>query len=174
MKLNQVNTPAFHFDNKKILLAILPYWDPMIPPNGIAHLKRFLQNYGYKVKTVDVIVEETFQKIYIDYFKLLEEFVPENHRGNFYNIGHDLIQDHMMAHYNYTDEKKYLEVVKELVRQTYWVRINERQASRLNRVWDKFYSHLEDYFLHLVEREKPASLGLTVYKCTLPDSLFAL
>ncbi|MCP4153641.1 MAG: VacJ family lipoprotein, partial [bacterium] len=43
---------------KKILLAILPYWDPMIPPTGIASLKTFLQKHGYTVKIVDYIVAE--------------------------------------------------------------------------------------------------------------------
>ncbi|MCP4158062.1 MAG: hypothetical protein GY757_60725, partial [bacterium] len=170
--LNAAETNTW--DEKKILLGILPYWDPIIPPNGIAHLKRFLQKHGYIVKTVDLIVEEKFQEIYSSYFKLLEEFVDESGRGNFFNIGHDVMQDHMMAHYNYTDEKMYLQLVKEVIHKTYYVRIDDQQARRLNRLLDEFYTHLEECFLQLVEKEKPSYIGLTAYKCTLPASLFAL
>ena len=159
---------------EKILLGILPYWDPMIPPNGIAHLKSYLQKYGYTVKTVDVIVEEKFQEIYRKYFKLLEEFVPYDHRGNFYNIGHDVMQDHMMAHYNYDDEREYLELVKWIVYYTFYVRLSDSQARRLNRLLDEFYDELTRYFLGLLEKETPGVVGLTTYKCTLPASLFAL
>jgi len=70
----------------------------------------------------------------------------------------------MEAKFTKSSEKKYLELVKELVRQIYWVHIDEKQARPLNRVWDEFYSSLENYFLHLVEREKPTYVGLTVYK----------
>jgi radical SAM superfamily enzyme YgiQ (UPF0313 family) len=161
-------------NNKKILLAILPYWDPMIPPNGIGHLKSFLQEHGYIVKTVDVIVEKKFQDIYSRYFNLLEEFVPEDQRANFYNIGNEMLQDHLMVHYNYTDEKRYVELVKELVYKTFYVHLDDEQTCRLNRLLDEFYSYLEEYFLELVEKEKPAVIGLTVYKCTIASSLFAL
>lgn len=158
----------------KILLAIFPFWDPIIPPNGIAHLKNFLQKHGYIVRTVDVIVEEIFQKIYRNYFKLLEAYVPENNRGNFYNIGHYLMQNHMMAHYNYDSERDYIELVKDLIYKTYYVHISEIQAHELNNVLDDFYFNLETYFMDLLEKEKPAVVGATAYKCTLPASLFAL
>lgn len=160
--------------NKKILLALLPYWDPLIPPNGIAHLKRFLQKYGFRVKTVDFTIEDTFRQIYDNYFRLLEEFIPEDNRGNFYNIGNDVLQNHMMAHTNHTDGKKYMELVKDLVYKTYYTRIQNHQARALTRLLEEFYRHLEVCFLELVAAEKPDVMGLTVYKGTLPASLFAL
>lgn len=160
--------------DKKILLAILPYWDPIIPPNGIAHLKNFLQKNGYMVKTVDIIVERIFQELYRKYFKLLEECIPPGNRGNFYNIGHYLMQYHMMAHYNHDNEKEYMEVVKELVYKIYYTDIDNMQAGKLDEVLDEFYLNLEAYFLDLMEREKSAVFGLTAYKCTLPASLYVL
>ncbi|MDQ1353566.1 MAG: hypothetical protein QG657_3872 [Acidobacteriota bacterium] len=161
-------------DIKKILLALMPYWDPLIPPNGIAHLKRFLQDYGFQVKTVDVILQEPFQQIYDSYFKLLKEWVPEDHQGNFYNIGHEVLENHLMAHYNYTDEKKYLEAVKQLVYNTYYIHIQDNQVCALNRLMTEFYETLEAYILRLAAEEKPEVLGLTAYRGTLPASLFAL
>jgi radical SAM superfamily enzyme YgiQ (UPF0313 family) len=160
--------------NKKILLAMLPYWDPIIPPNGISHLKSFLQKHDYEIKTVDVVIEEVFQNIYRTYFKLLEECVPESNRGNFYNIGHYLIQNHMMAHYNYDSERDYIDLVKNLVYKTFYVNISDSRAHELNKVWDDFYLNLEAYFMDLLEKEKPAVVGFSAFKCTLPASLFAL
>jgi hypothetical protein len=165
---------AARWNKKKILLAILPYWDPMIPPNGIAHLKSFLQGRGYEVKAVDVIVEERFQDIYDSYFNLLEQWVPEDRQGNFYNIGSEMLQDHFMMHFNYTDREKYEALVKDMVYKTFYVSFDDDRVRRLNECLDEFYACLEDYFLALVEREKPAVIGLTAYKCTLASSLFAL
>lgn len=160
--------------NKKILLALLPYWDPMIPPNGIAHLKGFLQAYGYHVMTVDVIVEKKFQDIYNSYFDLLRAFVPEDHQGNFFNIGNEMLQDHLMMHYNSTDEKQYLELVKFMVHKTFYIHLDDEQTRELKGLLDEFYAYLEEYFLDLVTREKPEVIGLTAYKCTIAASLFAL
>jgi hypothetical protein len=39
---------------------------------------------------------------------------------------------------------------------------------------DDFYVMLRDYFLDLLEEEKPGVLGVTAYKCTVPASLFVL
>ncbi|MCP5105344.1 MAG: hypothetical protein GY950_18290, partial [bacterium] len=56
-------------DGSKILLAILPYWDPMIPPMGITSLKTFLQSHGYKVRTEDLIVKQECLDFYNNYFE---------------------------------------------------------------------------------------------------------
>ncbi|MCP4213866.1 MAG: hypothetical protein GY765_04375, partial [bacterium] len=86
------------FEKQKILLLMLPYWTPLVPPQGIAHLKSFLQHHGYKVRTADGNTEELFKELYDGYFDLLRKYIPVNKQGNFYNLGHDVIRNHMMAH----------------------------------------------------------------------------
>lgn len=159
---------------EKILLAILPYWDPMIPPMGITSLKAFLQKYGYKVKTVDLIVKEECLDFYKNYFDMLRECVPVEKQGNFNNIGHDVLQNHMMAHQNYTNEKEYAELVKILIYKSYYVEVVDTYVRKLNKIMADFFAMLEDYFLHLLEEEKPDVVGVTAYKCTVPASLFVL
>ncbi len=161
---------------KKVLLALLPYWNPMIPANGIAHLKGFLQKHGYRVKTVDVIVEDESQRIYREYSEALKDFVPESNRGNFFNMMHDVLQNHMMAHWHYTDKQEYIKLVKLLIFQAYYVELEvpDSLVKKLNRLLDEFYDNLEAYFLRLIEEEKPGVLGLTAYKGTLPASMFVL
>ena len=103
---------------KKILLAILPYWDPMIPPMGITCLKAFLQEHGFIVKTVDLIVKKESLDFYNNYFETLKKCIPEEKRGNFNNIGHDVLQSHMMAHWHYKDKNQYMELVKKLIHES--------------------------------------------------------
>jgi len=161
-------------NSRKILLAILPYWDPMIPPMGITSLKGFLQTHGYRVKTVDLIVKKETLEFYSSYFNLLRGCIPEEKRGNFNNIGHDVLQNHMMANLNYQDETEYIELVKILIYKSYYVTVEEVYIRQLNKIMSDFYTVLEDYFLCLLEEEKPDVVGVTAYKCTLPASTFVL
>jgi hypothetical protein len=169
-------------ENKRILLAILPYWDPMIPPMGITTIKAFLQEHGYTVRTVDLIVKKESLDFYGDYFDTLKKCVPVEKRGNFNNIGHDVLQCHMMAHQDppripgtdQTDEEKYIQLVKILIHSIYYVHVDDARVRELIKIMDDFYVMLEKYFLQLLEEEKPDVLGVTAYKCTVPASLFVL
>ena len=158
--------------HKKILLALLPFWTPLIPPQGISRIKGFLQEHGYPAKTVDVNLVYEFKKLYDSYFETLRKYIPEHNQGNIYNIGNDVWRDHMMAHINYDDEDKYLQLVKLLVYNVFYWELQDQQVVELNGILTQFYSALERYFLELLEQEKPDVLGLSVYRDTLAPSLF--
>jgi radical SAM superfamily enzyme YgiQ (UPF0313 family) len=158
----------------KILLAILPYWDPMIPPMGITSLKAFLQEHGYDVKTVDLIVKEECLDFYNNYFSALKRMVPVEKQGNFNNIGHDVLQSHLMAHWNYTDEKEYMELVKVMVYYSYYVQLEDCHVQQLNEIMEDFYTMLKAHWFWLLEEEKPDVVGVTAYKCTIATSMFVL
>lgn len=158
---------------EKILLVLLPYWTPLMPPLGISCMKSFLQQHGCTVKTKDVNTNDEIKEIYDEYFHTLKEYIPAGKQGNFYNIGTYVWQDHMMAYINHTGETAYEELVKEVVNKTFFVNLNKQQVITLNRKVHKFYCWLEDYFTALLEEEKPSVLGLSVYSGTLPASLFA-
>ncbi|UCH92159.1 MAG: radical SAM protein [Candidatus Aminicenantes bacterium] len=160
--------------NKKILLAILPYWDPMIPPMGISTLKAFLQKQGYIVKTVDLIVKDECLDFYRDYFDVLKKHIPRKKWGNFNNIGHDVLQSHLMAYWNHQDEDKYVEAVKILVYKSYYENIETSAVHELNRIMAVFYTMLEKYFIQQLDKEKPDVVGVTAYKCTIATSMFVL
>lgn len=160
--------------NTKILLAILPYWSPIIPPGGPAALKSFLEPRGYRIKAVDMIAKKESLAFYYGYFKELNKCLPEERKGALYNIGHDLLENHMMAHLNYDNEQEYIELVRLLIYNYYYVTIETRHILELNRLIENFYKTLGRYFLFLLESEKPEIVGLSVYKTTLPASLFVL
>lgn len=171
-----MNTASDLKENKlkkqKILLALLPFWDPLIPANGIASLKSYLKKFDYDVKTVDLSISSDFLVFYRAYFGKMEEFIPEACWGNFFNTGHDVLQRQLMAHINYKDEKAYLELVKQLVYYSFYYNITDDQARRLIEITAGFYELLEKYFIALLEKEKPAVLGLTAYKGILGPILF--
>ncbi|MGE5342749.1 MAG: B12-binding domain-containing radical SAM protein [Candidatus Omnitrophota bacterium] len=159
-------------NNRKIVLMILPYWAPVLPPVGLGRLKSFLKPKGYEVKLVDFIVKNETLEFYYGYFDVLMKCIPEEKRGNFKNIGHDVMQFHMLAHMNYTDEQEYIDLVKILVYQSYYVQIDDQYAKELNAVVAKYFSLLEEYVLFLMDFEQPDVVGATVYKHTLPPTLF--
>ncbi len=161
--------------NKKILLVMLPYWTSLIPPLGMSCLKSYLEPHGYDVKTVDANLEDRFKNIYNSYFDALRQIVPPERQGNFYNIGNDVFRNHLMAELNHseTDEPAYTELIKELVYQTYFTRIDTTQAEQLKEIIAEFPRQLEPYFLDLLEKEQPDVLGISVYNATLPVSLTA-
>lgn len=155
-----------------ILLTLLPAWDPLIPPLGISCLKSYLSNHGYHVKTRDLNVEKELGSIQTVYFNCLKEYVPENKRRHLFNIGHEVLKAHMMAHINYTSEENYIRLVKDLVFKTFYFTLSTHQVKSLNRVLFEYYNNLERIFLEMIASENPIVLGLSVYSGTLPSSLF--
>ena len=80
-KIKRINH-AHPADRQKILLALMPYWDPLIPPTGIACLKAFLTRHGCEVTTRDANTEIELRNLYFSYFNTLKAFVPEENMGN--------------------------------------------------------------------------------------------
>lgn len=161
-----------HKNKEKVVLAMLPYWTPLVPPQGIGMLKTYLTRNGYNVKNVDLNVEDNFKKVYTDYFEKIKAYVPTHKRGNLYNIGHDVLHNHMMAAFKYTDEEKYTELVKLLVYHTFYTNISTEQAKKLSEVISTFYSELELYVINLIKNERPNVIGLSVFKGNIPASIF--
>jgi hypothetical protein len=155
-----------------ILLVLLPYWDPMVPPQGISHLKRFLRHHGYRVVTKDANTLEEFKDLHDKYFDTLRKFIPENKRGNFVNIGHDVMRNHMMAHLNFTDQETYLQLLEQIIYLTYYTHCGENQILELDGIITEFYSRLKAYALKLLAEVKPGVLGFSVFRDTMAPSLF--
>jgi hypothetical protein len=160
------------YKDKKILLALLPFWTPLVPPTGLSCLKVFLQEYGFTVKTVDLSIEPTLKEFGNQYIETLKQQVPPGKRGNFYSIVNDVFRNQLMAHLNYTDETQYRELVKILVYKTFFTDVPEELILKLTDIIAGFYSRLETHFFNLLENENPGIRGLTVYSDTLPVSMY--
>lgn len=159
--------------NEKILLGLLPFWDPMIPPQGIASLKSFLQVRGYEVKTADANVEEKFKSIYTAYFDTLATYIPADRRLNFYHMGHDVLQNHMMAYIHYENPVQYHELIKILIYRNFFYPVATGLVIELDKLIAVFYERLTGYLLGEIQVEMPSVLGFSGYCGTLPASMFA-
>jgi radical SAM superfamily enzyme YgiQ (UPF0313 family) len=168
VKVNEINISP-----KNVLLALLPVWDPLIPPVGISCLKCFLQPYGYRVSTIDANVESSLGNVKGEYFACLKKVIPEDKRLHINNIGHEVLKNHMMAHWHAENETDYRELVKTLVYQTFFTRLQDEAIVQLERIIEEFYRRLESYLMQLLDKETPDVLGLSVYSGTLAASLFA-
>lgn len=159
---------------EKILLLLLPFWEPQIPPLGISCLKAYLQERGYPVKSVDANVLEEFDDIHNRYFDTLRRCVPDYNKGNFNNVGHDVLRNHMMAfiHHEPGDEEKYLDLVKIIIYKTFFTDITREQTRQLDEILKDFYDFLGEYCLRLLSEEKPSVLGLSVFRGNLAASMF--
>jgi radical SAM superfamily enzyme YgiQ (UPF0313 family) len=159
-------------EGENILLLLLPYWTPIVPPSGLSCLKGFLGQYGYRVKVVDANIEFDLREMYDKYFAALKGYISTDKQSVFYNIGNEVWQNHMMAHINFTDEGQYMELVKLLVYNTFYCPVTDDQVIHLSRIISETYTRLEAYIIRLLELYTPTILGLSVYIGTIPASLF--
>jgi radical SAM superfamily enzyme YgiQ (UPF0313 family) len=161
--------------NEKILLALLPFWDPQIPPLGLACLKSFLKRHGYEVKSVDANLGIEFRELLDGYYEILQKIVPEEKQGNIFNIGNQVLRNHSMAylHRDVAGKERYMELVKIVVKKTFFVDIAEAQLKELDELLGEFYQRLKRYVLDLLDKERPTVFGLSVYGDTFPASLAA-
>lgn len=159
--------------NEKILLMLMPYWDPQIPPLGIACIKSFLQLHGYEVKAVDSNLEFEFRQLFDEYYKVLKQSVPEDKQGNIFNIGNQVLRNHLTACLHLTQDERYLELVKILIQETFYTSIDKEKLKELCDIAETFFIRLKSYFFKVLDKEKPTVLGLSVYCDTFAASMAA-
>jgi radical SAM superfamily enzyme YgiQ (UPF0313 family) len=158
---------------EKILLLLLPFWASYIPPMGISCLKPVLRQHGYTVKTVDVNIEQQFRAEYDRYFQVLEKIIPPRKQGNLYNIGNDVLRNHLMIHLNNGHEEGSEDFVRALILKNLYFEVEPGELQELNEIVTAFYLKLERYLTRLFQKEKPTVVGISVFNGTLPASLFA-
>lgn len=156
----------------KILLGLMPFWDPLIPPMGISCLKGFLNQFGYRVKIIDTNTEGIFKGIHDRYFGQLKRSIPETKWGNFFNIGKEVLRNHMMAHLHHRDENEYVDLIKSFFKLNFFCETDESGILKLNRIMDEFYGLLKDYTINMLKTIKPSVFGLSVYQGTVGASMF--
>ncbi len=158
----------------KVLQCLLPFWTPLIPPQALTQLKGFVEAHSsHAVKTVDFNVMDIFRELYHKYFNTLEGFVPHDKKGNFYNVGHDVLQNHMMAHFNHGGNiETYIELVKLTIYENYFYSITKEQVEVLNKILDEIYLEIENKLISFMETVKPQVVGFTAYIHTLPAIIY--
>jgi len=158
--------------SEKILLALMPYWNPLIPPMGLACLKSYLERFGIKAKIIDANVEPKFQEVIDRYFEALKAILPLERQGNFYNQGNEVLRHHFMAYFRNRNHHLDKGLVNELVKQNFFTTLASLRVVELNRLVEEFFKRLNHFVGELIEKEKPAVLGLSTYTVNLPATLY--
>jgi len=158
---------------KRILLLMLPYWTPLIPPQGLGMLKAHLIPQGHKVLTSDLNTADQFRDIYDSYFALLKEHIPQRHQANLYNIGHDVLHNHMTAATRVSERSKHRSIVRALIWHTFYVAASEELVEGLIALVLDFYKELDNFLDKIVRMFTPDVVGFSVLKGTVPASMYA-
>jgi len=158
---------------ESILLILMPYWTPSIPPLGISSLKGHLESDGYTVNTIDANMEVSFRKSYDEYFDIVQQNVPGFKRGNFFNIGMDVMRNQMMAYINRTDIGRYYKLVEIIFQQTFYTTIPLEGIKKLDEVLKVFYDNMHTFVIALLDKHEPSVFGLSVFSGNLAASLYA-
>lgn len=172
----QAKTKRVIAKDEKILLLLLPYWTPQLPPMGIACLKSYLKQQGYNnIVTVDANVEMELREGYDLYFAKLRSMIPKDKEGNFRSIGNDVWQNHMMAHINKdkAEGDTYDRLAEKLVWEIFFHKVSPEDLAELNGIIQLTYDRLESYLMKLYEKEKPSVVGVSAFIGTLASSVYA-
>ncbi|MFA8435571.1 MAG: radical SAM protein [Marinifilaceae bacterium] len=159
---------------KNILFVALPFWDPLIPPQGIAHLKNYLKELDYQVNNYDFNVCKWVKDVYEQYFNVLKDCIPDEHHGNFYNIGHDVLRNHMLIHLAGNESEAYYTYLKDIVYKTYYHYLTITELQDLNGIIDSFFTVLQEEIRKLYHKYLPDMVGVSVMRDNIAPSLFVL
>lgn len=168
---NEINTQDQR-DNNRVLLLLLPFWTPSIPPLGISILKALLEKNEFDVKTHDANMDITFREVYFEYFAIVKSVVPAYKQGNFFNIGMDVMRNQMMAHINHQSKDEYKALLKEIIHLHYYCEIGDSEVDSLIAVMDDFYNRLRDFITSYIEGYKPKVIGLSVFSGNLGAAIY--
>src|SRR5688500_5272656 len=83
---------------KNVLLLLFPYWSPVVPPAGLARIKAHLEAQGHRCKIVDFNAKKESLTLYHNYYGILKKYIQGAKRGTLYNLGNDLMEQHLMAY----------------------------------------------------------------------------
>lgn len=157
---------------KRIVLVSLPYWSPLVPPTGLAALKSFLEKKNYKVQIIDLNTKSESLKFYYDFFDVLKNIVPDNKKGTFYNIGHEVMRTALMVHFTCDNNDEYYKIVKKIINKWFYIDAEDNAVQQIYDIINEYLIVLKEYTKYLVEYYDPYLVGASIYKTNIPLSLF--
>jgi radical SAM superfamily enzyme YgiQ (UPF0313 family) len=159
----------------RVLLILMPFWSPLMPPLGVACLKAHLQSQGYSNVTIaDANVEQDLWRHQTRYFDRLRQAIPESARGHFFDLAYEVFRNHLVAALHAPDASKKREVTAALIKENFFISPDLQALADLVAIVDEFYAAAGAYLDGLFVRHQPALVGITAYSVTLGPSLFAL
>lgn len=157
----------------QIRLSIMPFWSPLTPPLGIACLKSYLEQYGYKVHTKDYNALSPLFDYGSRYISLIKSFTPSDKMGNVAMVGYDVLSSHLIAYNNREDMDDYHELVRQLIHNNFFYEASDAAVMSLCELVEQFYTIFAQYLMKDLEENRFDVYGISCYSLTLGPSIFA-
>ncbi|HAN17193.1 MAG: hypothetical protein A2X13_06040 [Bacteroidetes bacterium GWC2_33_15] len=161
--------------NGVIYLVQLPFWTPLIPPQGIAKIKSYLQSNGYRVKTSDLNVDYEVKSTYESLLKIIRDIVPKEKWGNFYDNIHEIIKYSLLLVLNEPDYEKAHPILKKIFNYYYLVELTKEDSARIISLLTEYFTYLENSIVsQILNDEEISVLGLSLHSGNLGSGLYVL
>jgi radical SAM superfamily enzyme YgiQ (UPF0313 family) len=159
-------------DKKNVLLVLLPYWTPLMPPVGIASIKANLERKDeFNIITVDANIDSKFKNFLKRFYVLLKKVIPSDKWGNFYSISNNLLAN-LLIMYAYVDEEKSDKHIHEFISKTFFVQVDK--VNDFKNLFDEIFQYLEEYITKLIDEKRIDYVGFSLFKGNLGPSLKCL
>ncbi len=169
-KVQSINT-------KNIMLVMPTFWDVIAPPVGIISLKSYLQQYGHKVKAVNLNELSNIFNTQKKYFAQMSKYVP--YSGLIPRLGTELLGFHMNAAVFKDDlPELYDEYVEMLVKEHFTPFFKDISKDEMIQLVNDLNNVLEEHFVQLQKiipglmTAKPEFIGFTILSSTIGTALF--
>jgi radical SAM superfamily enzyme YgiQ (UPF0313 family) len=156
---------------KRIKLVKPPYFAPLTPPLGIAIIKTFLEQNGFKADCIDLNVDPDLWGMHHKYFEALQSLEDVSLNDGYSKLWW-ILNAHLLAKANGADS----EVCKRILRTVipiFDIRFDESVIRTLIPLVDNFYKRL-DVLIDGVNWADSAVVGTSTYTTSLGPSLFLL
>lgn len=147
-----------------ILLLLPPFWPPLIPPMGLATLKSHLLSQGFRrVRAVDLNCVDRLRGYYRRYLACLRERIPRERLGVLGKLGHELLQNHLLAWKNCGGDSALVsQTVGEIITHTFYIPPDPELIGQLHVIVQHFFDDLRVHLLQLYGEYAPNVLGVSV------------
>jgi radical SAM superfamily enzyme YgiQ (UPF0313 family) len=166
-------TAALHStkSGKRIVLVKPPYFAPLTPPLGIAILKTFLEQHGFKAVCIDLNVDPELWGMHHKYFAALQSLEDVSLNDGYSKLWW-ILNAHMLAKANGADSKTCERILRAII-PIYDIRFDGNVIRTLIPLVDNFYKTL-DVLIDSIDWANSAVVGTSTYTTSLGPSLFLL
>jgi hypothetical protein len=86
-----------------------------------------------------------------NFMKDYERSHPPENQANFYNIGNEVLRNHLMAGINYTNENDYMALAKQIIKKIFFCSVDDELVNQLNSIVSEYFSRLKSWSIELLE-----------------------
>jgi len=161
--------------NKRILLIMPSFWDPICPPQGIVCLKSYLESLGYQVFIKDFNTDPVLYGLQRKYFELGLKFFPHWKFLNIFRNGPRYFARHQVAWFFGRDQgEKYERLVASILNIDGKSICTKEMIKEFDGIIAEIFKAVESKTAELIKKVSPGIVGCTMLESTFPSALAVL